>query len=97
MRRLLERFRRIANARAVDAESHEPCVLAACTPGRRALVVCLNCPSAEARRLRSLGMFEGASVAVVGTRNGMLLEVQGARVAVDGLIAMSVTVLPLGS
>lgn len=97
MRRLLERLRRIAGARAADAASHEPCPLAACTSGRRALVVCLNCPSAEARRLRSLGMFEGASLAVVGTRNGMLLEVQGTRLAIDGSIAMSITVLPLGS
>lgn len=97
MRRLLGWLQRGAGERVAAAASHEPCPLASCPSGRRALVMCLNCPSSEARRLRSLGMFEGASVAVVGTRNGMLLEVQGTRLAVDGSIAMSITVLPLGS
>jgi Fe2+ transport system protein FeoA len=40
-------------------------------------------------------VFEGARVAVVGTRNGILLDVQGSRLALDGSIAMAITVKPL--
>lgn len=92
MRRLLDWFR-AASAEPTAAEaSCEYCPLGSCASGRRALIVCLDCPSREARRLRSLGVFEGASVAVVGTRNGILLEVQGARLALDGSVAMAITV-----
>jgi len=41
-------------------------------------------------------VFEGARVAVVGTRNGILLDVHGSRLALDGSIAMAITVKPLG-
>ena len=92
MRRLLDWFRAARAGPTAAEASCEHCPLGSCASGRRALIVCLNCPSLEARRLRSLGVFEGASVAIVGTRNGILLEVQGARLALGGSIAMAVTV-----
>lgn len=92
MRRFLGWFRPASAGPTAAEASCEHCPLGSCAPGRRALIVCLNCPSREARRLRSLGVFEGASVAVVGTRNGILLDVQGARVALDGSVAMAITV-----
>lgn len=92
MRRLLDWFRAARAGPTAAEASCEHCPLGSCASGRRALIVCLNCPSLEARRLRSLGVFEGASVAVVGTRNGILLNVQGARLALDGSVAMAITV-----
>jgi Fe2+ transport system protein FeoA len=61
----------------------------------RARIVFLGCHALEARRLRSLGVFEGASVSVVGTRNGILLNVQGARLALDASVAKTIIVQPL--
>jgi Fe2+ transport system protein FeoA len=95
MRRLLARFRRASTGPTTAEASCEHCPLGSCASGRRALIVCLGCSSLEARRLRSLGVFEGASVAVVGTRNGILLDVQGARLALDGAVAMAIIVRPL--
>lgn len=95
MRRFLGWFRPASDGPTAAEASGEPCPLGSCASGRRALIVCLDCPSLEARRLRSLGVFEGASVAVVGTRNGILLDVQGARLALDGSVAMTITVRPL--
>ena len=95
MRRLFGWCRRTSAGPTAAEASCEHCLLGSCASGRRALIVCLDCPALEARRLRSLGVFEGARVAVVGTRNGILLEVQGARLALDGSVAMAITVRPL--
>lgn len=66
--------------------------LAACSAGCRATVVCVDCPAHDALRLRSLGVFEGARVGVVDTRSGILLDVRGARLALDLGIARFITV-----
>jgi Fe2+ transport system protein FeoA len=57
----------------------------------------MDCEGSEARRLRNLGLFEGACVTVVDRQDGMLLEVCGARLALGSALASSITVLPLGS
>jgi Fe2+ transport system protein FeoA len=50
----------------------------------------------EAHRLRGLGLFEGTTVRVLDSRNGMLLEVKGARLALGQALARAITVLPIG-
>ena len=55
----------------------ESCPLMACTTGRRAVVVNVGCDGAEACRLRAMGIYEGARVSVVDSRNGLLLQVRG--------------------
>lgn len=57
-------------------------------------MVCVACPAHDALRLRSLGVFEGARVGVVDTRSGVLLDVRGARLALDHGVARSITVRP---
>ncbi len=73
------------------------CTLAACGTGCRAAVLGVECESTEASRLRSLGLFEGACVTVVDSRNGMLLDVRGSRLALGSGLASAIRVLPLGS
>lgn len=77
-----------------DASQEGSCPLGQCTAGTRALVVCVSCPSHDARRLRMLGVYEGASIDVVDVRNGILLDVRGSRLAIDGALAMTITVVP---
>ena len=71
------------------------CPLAACRNGHRAVVVSVGCPAAEACRLRALGVYEGANVAVVDSRNGLLLQVRGSRLAIGAAVAAAITVIPL--
>ena len=71
------------------------CPLASCPIGFCALVVGLSCPAHEARRLRTLGVFEGARVNIVDTRSGILLDVRGSRLALDVAVARSIRVRPL--
>ncbi|HET6765044.1 MAG TPA: FeoA domain-containing protein, partial [Longimicrobiaceae bacterium] len=52
------------------------CTLAACATGCQAAVLQMGCDGEEAQRLRQLGLYEGACVKVVDSRNGMLLEVK---------------------
>lgn len=73
------------------------CPLAACASGCRAAVLRMGCDGNEARRLRTLGLFEGACVTVVEAQGGMLLEVCGSRLALGPDLAQSITVLPLGA
>jgi Fe2+ transport system protein FeoA len=73
------------------------CPLAACRNGHRAVVLSVDCPVAEACRLRALGVYEGASVAVVDSRNGLLLQVRGARLAIGAAVAAAITVVPISS
>ena len=73
------------------------CTLDACATGCRAAVLQVECESGEASRLRSLGLFEGACVTVVDSRNGMLLDVRGSRLALGSGLASAIRVLPLGT
>lgn len=73
------------------------CALGACATGCRAAVLGVECEGAEASRLRSLGLFEGACVTVVDSGNGMLLDVRGSRLALGSGLASTIRVLPLGS
>lgn len=75
----------------------EDCPLAACPVGYCALVVGLSCPVQEARRLRTLGVFEGARVNIIDTRSGILLDVRGSRLALDVSVARSIRVRPLAA
>jgi Fe2+ transport system protein FeoA len=100
-KRLFTRHSRPAGcprARADDASCPvATCPLAACRNGHRAVVVSVDCPAAEACRLRALGVYEGANVAVLDSRNGLLLRVRGARLAVGAAVAAAITVIPLSS
>ena len=71
------------------------CALSACPIGSSAVVLSVRCPVGDACRLRALGIFEGARVAVVGTRPGMLIEVRGTRLALGATLAATVGVMPL--
>ena len=71
------------------------CALSACPIGSSAVVLSVRCPVGDACRLRALGVFEGARVAVVGTRPGMLIEVRGTRLALGAALAATVGVMPL--
>jgi Fe2+ transport system protein FeoA len=74
----------------------ELCPLKACKNGHRALVVRVDCASAEACRLRALGVYEGARLAVVEeSRNGLLLQVRGSRLAIGAAVAAAITVIPI--
>ena len=87
----------------VDAPKHaedadacaRTCQLSTCSRGRGALVVRVECPTPDACRLRALGVYEGAFVNVVDSRNGLLLEVRGSRIALGAAVAASIAVVPL--
>lgn len=70
------------------------CPLASCPIGFCALIVGFACPVPEARRLRALGVFEGARVNIVDTRSGVLLDVRGSRLALDTAVARAILVRP---
>lgn len=80
---------------ATEARHGTACALSTCVAGARATVLEVRCGDAEACRLRALGLCEGASVSVVGSRDCTLLEVRGARLAVGHTIASGITVLPV--
>jgi Fe2+ transport system protein FeoA len=81
---------------AVPASRCGACPLAACATGCHAAVVRMECEHGEAHRLRGLGLFEGTTVRVLDSRNGMLLEVKGVRLALGQALARAITVLPIG-
>lgn len=95
LRSLWSLFRREPGPSPAPRSCGQHCPLGDCTSGLRAMVVCVSCPEHEARRLRTLGVFAGARVGVVDTRNGILLDVCGSRLALDAAIAMAITVLPI--
>ncbi|MFI5309987.1 MAG: ferrous iron transport protein A [Gemmatimonadales bacterium] len=95
LRSLWSRIRRRATPSVAPPSCGQDCPLGDCTSGLRAMVVCVTCPEHEARRLRALGVFVGARVGIVDTRNGILLDVCGSRLALDAAIAMAITVLPI--
>lgn len=70
------------------------CTLAACFAGDRATVRQLQCTKADAMRLRTLGVYEGAMVGIVDRRNGVLLDVCGSRLALDATMAGAIVVDP---
>ena len=71
------------------------CPLAACATGCRAAVLRMECGHDEAHKLRGMGLFEGTCVQVIDSRNGMLLEVKGSRLALGQALASAIKVLPL--
>ena len=71
------------------------CALSACPIGSSAVVLAVRCPAGDACRLRALGIYEGACVAVVGTRPGMMIEVRGTRLVLGASLAATVGVMPL--
>jgi Fe2+ transport system protein FeoA len=73
----------------------ESCPLDLLPPGVRAIVISIGCPVADATRLRTLGVFEGAHVAVVHRRSGLLLDVRGTRLALDVAAAAAIIAMPL--
>ena len=75
----------------------EPCALLALPVGARARVLNLDCPLADACRLRVLGVFEGAQVRVVDRRHGVLLDVRGSRLALDAAVARRILTAPLAA
>lgn len=89
-------FRRNRPADIIDARC-ATCPLAACARGSRAAVLRMECDSAEACRLRNLGLFEGACVTVVDIQDGLLLDVCGSRLALAGALASAITVRPLSA
>jgi Fe2+ transport system protein FeoA len=99
-KRLFSRYRRPAAGCQLgidEACAAAACPLAACRNGHRAVVVSVGCHAAEACRLRALGVYEGANVAVVDSRNGLLLQVRGSRLAIGAAVAAAITVIPLSS
>ncbi len=87
-------FRRNRPVDIIDARC-ATCPLAACARGSRAAVLRMECDSAEACRLRNLGLFEGACVTIVDMQDGLLLDVCGSRLALAGALASAITVRPL--
>ena len=79
------------------ASCGESCPLQAGKTGNCAVVVRVDCQSADACRLRALGVYEGARVSVVDSRNGLLLQVRGSRLAVGAAVAAAITVIPVAS
>ena len=71
------------------------CPLAACATGCRVAVLRMECGQDEAHKLRGMGLFEGSFAQVLDSRNGMLLEVKGSRLALGHALARAIKVLPL--
>lgn len=73
------------------------CALNACRAGTRATVVDIECSGDEACRLRALGLCEGAAVNVIDSRDAMLLEVRGTRLALGSALTAGITVRPVAT
>jgi Fe2+ transport system protein FeoA len=93
---MLKRLFRRTPAPAAPKRCDE-CPLAACASGCQAAVLRMECDHGEAHRLRGMGLFEGSCVRVLDSRNGMLLEVKGSKLALGDQLARTITVLPLGA
>jgi Fe2+ transport system protein FeoA len=94
---MLKRLFRRTPAPAAPRPRCAECPLAACASGCQAAVLRMECDHGEAHRLRGMGLFEGTCVRVLDSRNGMLLEVKGSRLALGEQLARTITVLPLGA
>lgn len=71
------------------------CPLPQCARGNCAVVVRVECDATDACRLRALGVYEGARVDVVDSRNGLLLQVRGSRIALGSAVAATIAVIPV--
>src|SRR5687768_14868296 len=71
------------------------CPLLQCARGNCAVVVRVDCSASDACRLRALGVYEGARVDVVDSRNGLLLQVRGSRIALGATVAAAIAVIPV--
>ena len=71
------------------------CPLVQCARGNCAVVVRVDCSVSDACRLRALGVYEGARVDVVDSRNGLLLQVRGSRIALGATVAAAIAVIPV--
>jgi Fe2+ transport system protein FeoA len=90
-------LRRLFGRRASPSGRGSPCdscPLAHCPVGLQVTVLCIDCPSLDAARLRALGVYEGARVGIVDTRSGMLLDVRGGRLALGWKVVAGIRVLP---
>jgi len=94
---MLKRLFRRTPAPAAPKGRCAECPLAACASGCQAAVLRMECDHGEAHRLRGMGLFEGTCVRVLDSRNGMLLEVKGSKLALGEQLARTITVLPLGA
>ncbi|HEX8726029.1 MAG TPA: FeoA family protein [Gemmatimonadaceae bacterium] len=97
MLKFLRRRRHSPSSASIRFSCPDDCPLASCPIGFCALVVGLSCHADEARRLRTLGVFEGARVGIVDTRSGILLDVRGSRLALDVKVARTIRVRPLAA
>ncbi len=59
------------------------------------MVMEVRCGDQEACRLRAIGLCEGARVNVVDSRNAVLLEVRGTRIALGRALGAGITVRPI--
>lgn len=71
---------------------HSTCTLKTCRVGTRATVVDIECSGDEACRLRALGLCEGIAVSVLDSRDAMLLDVRGTRLALGAALTAGITV-----
>lgn len=72
------------------------CPLVDSEAGREATVVAIACADRDACRLRAMGVYEGATVSVVGKTHCLLVDVRGTRLALGADLAGGITVQPRG-
>ncbi len=70
------------------------CPLVDSETGRQATVVAIACGDHDACRLRAMGVYEGATVSVIGKRHCLLVDVRGTRLALGADLAEGITVRP---
>jgi len=70
------------------------CPLLDSEAGRQATVVAIACGEHDACRLRAMGVYEGATVSVIGRRHCLLVDVRGTRLALGADLAEGITVRP---
>lgn len=70
------------------------CPLVDSETGRQATVVAIACGDHDACRLRAMGLYEGATVSVIGKRHCLLVDVRGTRLALGADLAQGITVRP---
>jgi Fe2+ transport system protein FeoA len=78
-----------------SADVARTCALNACRAGMRATVVDIECSGDEACRLRALGLCEGTAVNIIDSRDAMLLDVRGTRLAIGSALSAGITVRPV--
>lgn len=72
------------------------CPLVDSEAGSDATVVAIACGETDACRLRAMGVYEGATVSVIGKRHCLLVDVRGTRLALGADLAKGITVQPQG-